>query len=127
MDLLRLSRDSAEKIAEKLNYRHRARTVVAVVQEAGTGTVLMVASMNKEAVVATLTTGLAHYWSLTRRRLWLKGETSGNIQIVEKFYVDCDRDAVLLVVKQVGVACHKGFKTCFHNSVGKDGDLITVS
>ena len=115
---MRLSREEAERLAEKLWYRNVDGTIIAVVQDAETKEVLMVAYMNREAFVKTLTTGRMYYWSLTRKRLWMKGESSGNIQELVEAYIDCDGDAVLFLVKQHGVACHEGFKSCFHNRVG---------
>ena len=115
---MRLSREEAERLAEKLWYRNIDGTIIAVVQDAETKEVLMVAYMNREAFIKTLTTGRMHYWSLTRKRLWMKGESSGNIQELVEAYIDCDGDAVLFLVKQHGVACHEGFKSCFHNRVG---------
>jgi phosphoribosyl-ATP pyrophosphohydrolase/phosphoribosyl-AMP cyclohydrolase len=85
----------------------------AVVQEAATGEVLMVAWMSRAAVARTLATGRAHFWSRSRRTLWEKGERSGHRQHVEAVYVDCDRDTLLLRVHQEGVACHTGSRTCF--------------
>ncbi len=107
-----LNPEKAKKIAEKLNYRHNGLVVV-VVQEIETNKVLMVAFANREAVEKTLTTGMMHYWSTERKKLWLKGETSGNHQIVKEIYVDCDLDTVLVKVHQIGGACHLGYKTCF--------------
>lgn len=89
-----------------------------VAQEAGTGEVLMVAWMNAEALSLTRKTGLAHYWSRSRGRLWQKGESSGHPQHVEALYADCDRDALLLLVHQEGVTCHTGSRTCFFQRVG---------
>ncbi len=123
--MLKVSPEIAKKIAYMLNYRHKDRTIVAVVQDYDTNEVLMVAFMNKEAFIRTLTTGLAHYWSLSRKKLWQKGETSGNKQIVHDLLIDCDKDAVLLKVKQIGVACHEGFRSCFHYSIGVNGKIIT--
>jgi len=117
---MRLSLEEAERIADRLWYRNVDGTVVAVVQDVETKEVLMVAYMNREAFIRTLTTGRMHYWSLSRRRIWMKGETSGNVQDLVKAYVDCDGDAVLFLVKQHGVACHEGFKSCFHNEVKPD-------
>ncbi len=108
-----LSEEKAREIAESLWYRHIDNTVIAVVQDYETKEVLMVAYMNKEAVIKTLTTGLAHFWSTTRKKLWMKGETSGNIQEVLEFRIDCDRDAVLLQVRPHGPACHLGYRSCF--------------
>jgi len=115
MKRLTLPEDKAREIAESLWYRHIDNTVIAVVQDYETKDVLMVAYMNKEAVVKTLTTGLAHFWSTTRKKLWMKGETSGNVQEVLEFRIDCDRDSVLLIVKPRGPACHLGYRSCFDN------------
>ncbi|MBS7612020.1 phosphoribosyl-AMP cyclohydrolase [Candidatus Bathyarchaeota archaeon] len=109
--------EEAVRLADTLNYRHNGGFIVAVVQDVDTGEVLMVAFMNKEALVKTLTTGLAHYWSLSRGKLWRKGEESGHVQFVKKVYVDCDYDSVLLKVNQIGYACHEGYRSCFHNKV----------
>jgi phosphoribosyl-ATP pyrophosphohydrolase/phosphoribosyl-AMP cyclohydrolase len=87
--------------------------VPAVVQETGSGEVLMHAWLNAEALARTLATRRAHYWSRSRQRLWEKGETSGHRQHVDAVYVDCDRDTLLLLVHQEGVACHTGARTCF--------------
>lgn len=87
--------------------------IPAVVQEADTGEVLMVAWMNREALDATLATGLAHFWSRSRGRLWRKGETSGHVQRVQRIDADCDADTLLVQVHQAGVACHTGARTCF--------------
>lgn len=91
--------------------------VPAIAQDIGTGQVLMLAYMNEEAVRLTLEKGIAHYYSRTRKKLWLKGETSGNIQEVKGFYYDCDGDTILLKVNQTGVACHTGKYSCFYNEV----------
>jgi len=120
--LMRLSEKEAREVAEKLNYRWPDSTVVAVVQEYKSGKVLMVASMNKEAVIKTLTTGIVHYWSKSRKELWIKGATSGHIQVLERFYYDCDSDSVLLVVRQASlIACHEGYHSCFHYRVSEEG------
>jgi phosphoribosyl-AMP cyclohydrolase len=87
--------------------------VCAVVQEAGTGAVLMVAWMNDEALARTLATGRATYYSRSRQQLWEKGETSGHTQLVRDVSLDCDGDTLLLVVEQTGPACHTGTHTCF--------------
>ena len=87
--------------------------IPAVVQETRTGELLMVAWMNAEALERTLTTRLTHFWSRSRRTLWQKGETSGHRQHVEAVYADCDRDTLLVLAHQEGVACHTGSRTCF--------------
>ena len=89
--------------------------IPAVVQEAETGEVLMVAWMDRAAVAATLETGLTHFWSRSRRQSWRKGETSGHSQHVRGVYADCDADTLLVQVHQDGVACHTGARSCFFN------------
>lgn len=91
--------------------------VPAIAQDIATGDVLMLAYMNEEAVKLTLEKRIAHYYSRSREKLWLKGETSGNIQEVKGFYYDCDGDTILLKVNQIGVACHTGSYSCFFNEV----------
>jgi phosphoribosyl-AMP cyclohydrolase len=98
--------------------------ITAVAQEAGSGRVLMVAHMNAEALQKTIATGEAHYYSRSRKALWRKGETSGEIQKLVALAVDCDQDTILLTVEQTGrgAACHTGRKSCFYR-VLKDGRL----
>ncbi|MEM2922723.1 MAG: phosphoribosyl-AMP cyclohydrolase [Candidatus Bathyarchaeia archaeon] len=91
--------------------------VTAVVQDYRTRDVLMVAHMNREALEKTISTGYAHYWSRSRQKLWMKGETSGNTQKVKEILVDCDGDTLLLLVEQKGVACHTGNRTCFFRTL----------
>jgi len=96
--------------------------ITAVAQDFATGQVLMVAHMNREAWDETLASGRAVYFSRARRRLWRKGEDSGNIQHVREIYVDCDGDTVLLKVEQVGgAACHEGYPSCFFRQVTPAG------
>ena len=88
--------------------------VPAIAQEAASGRVLTLAWMNREALALTASTGEAHYWSRSRRALWRKGEQSGHVQAVREIRLDCDRDAILLRVDQVGgIACHTGHERCF--------------
>ncbi|AYF05526.1 phosphoribosyl-AMP cyclohydrolase [Bacillus mobilis] len=89
----------------------------AVVMEEGTNEVLMLAYMNEEAYEKTLETKRTWFYSRSRRSLWNKGETSGNVQYVQSLYLDCDQDSIVVVVKQVGPACHTGEKTCFHYKI----------
>jgi phosphoribosyl-ATP pyrophosphohydrolase/phosphoribosyl-AMP cyclohydrolase len=103
--------------ADDLRFDERG-LVPAIVQEADTGEVLMVAWMDRAALDATLRTGLSHFWSRSRRRLWQKGETSGHVQHVERVYADCDADVLLVQVHQEGVACHTGHRTCFFTALG---------
>lgn len=89
--------------------------IPAIAQDAKTGEVLMLAYMNLESLALTLATGRATYWSRSRNELWVKGATSGHTQEVVSISLDCDGDALLLKVNQVGAACHTGEKTCFHS------------
>ncbi|MGW4943655.1 phosphoribosyl-AMP cyclohydrolase [Actinoplanes sp. NPDC004185] len=91
--------------------------VAAIVQEAGTGDVLMLAWMDDEALHRTLTTGRATYWSRSRGEYWVKGATSGHHQYVRSVALDCDGDALLVTVEQVGAACHTGTHTCFSDDL----------
>jgi phosphoribosyl-AMP cyclohydrolase len=94
--------------------------VPAIVQEQGTGAVLMLAWMNRESLLRTLETGRTWFWSRSRHELWCKGETSGDRQWVREAYYDCDGDTVLLIVEQEGRgACHTGQRTCFYRSLGQ--------
>lgn len=100
-----------------------AGLITAVVTERATGALLMVAHMNGEAVAATQASGEAHFWSRSRRRLWKKGETSGNVLRVVEMRVDCDQDAVQLIVEPAGPACHTGAASCFYRRV--EGERLT--
>lgn len=95
--------------------------VPAIAQDSKTGEVLMMAWMNEEALSLTLSTGKAHYFSRSRNKLWLKGESSGNIQQVRSVRYDCDGDTILLGVEPMGPACHTGERTCFYRSIREDG------
>jgi phosphoribosyl-AMP cyclohydrolase len=99
--------------------------VPAIAQDAGTGQVLMLAWMNREAYEETVRTGQACYYSRSRGKLWRKGEESGNVQLVREVYIDCDADTILLKVEQRGgAACHEGYASCFFRRVA--GDRIEV-
>lgn len=87
--------------------------IPAIVQDAATGEVLMLAYMNREALELTLSTKRGTYWSRSRKEIWVKGATSGNVQHVKEVMMDCDKDTVLLKVEQVGGACHTGDRSCF--------------
>lgn len=94
--------------------------VPAIVQDATTGEVLMLAYMNRESLERTLSTGRTCFWSRSRKALWVKGETSGNYQDVTSVHLDCDRDALLVRVRQTGVACHTGHRSCFFTRVSPE-------
>ena len=95
--------------------------IAAIAQDAKTGEVLMLAWMNADALQATLDTKRATYWSRSRQTLWVKGETSGNVQEVTEIRIDCDQDAVLLKVNQTGGACHTGRDSCFYRVASQNG------
>ncbi len=90
----------------------------AIVQDSESGNVLMLAYINKESWDKTLSTGKAHYWSRSRQQLWLKGESSGHVQLIREILVDCDQDTVVFKVEQLGgAACHKGYGSCFFRRI----------
>ena len=120
---MKLSKRQAQQVMRSLNFKEGL--VTAVVREFKSKDVLMVAHMNKEAVLKTLTTGMMHYWSRSRRKLWLKGEESRHYQHVRDVFVDCDGDALLFDVEQIGGACHDGYWSCFYRKV-KRGKLVRV-
>ena len=100
--------------------------VPAIAQQHDTGEVLMMAWMNRDAVIETLTTHRVCYWSRSRNRLWRKGETSHQVQHLKEFRVDCDGDTILLMVDQEGVACHTGHHDCFFRAL-RDGTLTEIA
>ena len=87
--------------------------IPAIIQDAATGQVLMMAWMNRDSLEKTIQSGKTHFFSRSRNKLWLKGETSGHVQYVKSIAVDCDQDVLLIKVEQVGAACHEGFYSCF--------------
>ena len=94
------------------------RLIPAIVQDANTNEVLMLAYMNAESLSLTLSTGETHFWSRSLQELWHKGATSGNIQSVVEIRVDCDADTLLVLVNPAGVACHTGERSCFYRNIG---------
>lgn len=98
--------------------------IPAIAQDWQTGEVLMLAYINQEAWQKTLDTGIATYWTRSRKKLWVKGESSGNIQRVKEILVDCDLDTVIFKIEQVGeAACHEGYRSCFFRRLESDGTL----
>lgn len=100
--------------------------VIAIAQDWKTNDVLMVAFMNKEAVEQTLKTKKAHYYSTSRQKQWLKGESSGNVQTVKEVYIDCDADALIMKVDQEGAACHEGYRSCFFRQLDIEKENIDI-
>jgi len=107
----------------KLDFNKTGGLVPAIAQDYQTGEILMLAYMNPDAFNATLSTGKATYYSRSRQTLWVKGETSGNMQLIKEIRIDCDEDTVLLKVEQLGdAACHTGHRSCFFKKV-EDGSI----
>jgi phosphoribosyl-AMP cyclohydrolase len=104
-----------ENLMQKLDWKKGNGLIPVVTQDAESKAMLMLAYANKEALKKTLRTGFAHYWSRSRGKLWMKGETSGHTQKIVRVVADCDYDALLYVVEQKGPACHTGEATCFHH------------
>jgi phosphoribosyl-AMP cyclohydrolase len=109
-----------------LNFNKSDGLIPAIVQDAETKDVLMLAYMNRESWEATLKSGKATFWSRSRQNLWLKGESSGHVQIIKNIFIDCDDDTILLQVEQLGgAACHTGHRSCFYRKL-EGGELIVV-
>ena len=102
--------------------------VPVITQDAETGDILMFAWMNRESLAKTLETGVMTYWSRSRQELWVKGKTSGNIQIVREGFVDCDADCLLFKVEQrgSGAACHAGYRSCFYRKINPEDGSFTI-
>ncbi|GAB4138720.1 phosphoribosyl-AMP cyclohydrolase [Thermopirellula anaerolimosa] len=116
------SENAAPAVGEGPDFSKGGGILPAIAQDAETGEVLMLAFMNAESYAETLATGRAVYFSRSRNRLWRKGEESGNVQHVREIRIDCDRDAILLKVEQVGgAACHTGHRSCFYRRVTEHG------
>lgn len=113
------------KIIENLKFDTNG-LIAAIAQQYDTGEILMLAWMNQEAVTETINTGRVCYFSRSRQQLWRKGETSGQIQKLIEMRIDCDADALLLLVDQTGVACHTGRRSCFYKAVRRD-EIIEIS
>jgi len=111
---------NAQTLVDQVKFDNNG-LIAAVVQDAATNEVLMVAWMNREALQKTLEEGRAWYWSRSRQKLWLKGESSGHVQVVKEVRLDCDADAVVLRVEQKGGACHTGYRSCFYRKATENG------
>lgn len=118
-----------DKLEETIGALHYDRDglIPAVVVDAESRDVLMLAYMNAEALAETVRTGKAHFWSRSRGKLWMKGETSGHTQQVKAVYVDCDQDTLVIEVVQRGAACHEGYRSCFYRRLGEDGDWQVIA
>lgn len=101
--------------------------IPAIVQEAKTGRVLMMAWMNRASLEKTLATGKTHFWSRSRQKFWMKGEESGHTQTVKDVAFDCDGDTLLIQVDQTGAACHEGYHSCFFRSIEGQGESEKIT
>jgi phosphoribosyl-AMP cyclohydrolase len=115
---MKMKQEQAENLLQELDFSKGL--VTAVVRDWRTKEILMVAHQNREAVLKTLTTGLMHYWSRSRNKLWLKGESSGHFQRVKRVFLDCDGDALIYDVEQKTAACHMGYYSCFFRKLEKN-------
>jgi len=106
-----------DELLKRLDFKKGNGLIPVIVQETESKELLMLAYANEEALQKTLSTGYAHYWSRSRNKLWLKGETSGHLQKILNVLADCDYDTLLYIVEQKGPACHTGIHTCFHNKL----------
>lgn len=110
----------------EIDFKKEDGLIPVIVQDASTHEVLMLGYMNQEAWEETLRTKRASFWSRSRNKLWVKGETSGHFQEIREIYLDCDGDTLLLRVDQLGgAACHTGFRSCFHHRYEKDGWILS--
>ena len=110
---------------EKLKFNEDG-LIPAIIQEQSTGRVLMMAWMNRASLETTAKTGKTHFWSRSRQKFWMKGETSGHTQAVKDIGFDCDGDTLLIQVEQIGAACHEGYKSCFFRALNADGETFRV-
>lgn len=109
----------------EIDFEKLGGIVPVIIQDADSGTVLMLGFMNREAFELTIETGLAHFWSRSKKRLWMKGESSGHTQEVKEVRIDCDNDSILLKVIQNGrAACHEGYRSCFFRKIKGSGLII---
>ncbi len=112
-------------LLEKVSFNDKGLLPV-IVQDIDGGEVLMMAWMNREALKKTITSGKAYFWSRSRKKLWLKGESSGHYQLVREMWIDCDEDTLLIKVEQIKAACHKGYRSCFFRKINKEGKLELI-
>ena len=110
------------KFIEKLKFNEDG-LIPAIIQEESTDRVLMMAWMNEASLISTIEKGRTHFWSRSRQKYWMKGESSGHTQQVKSIAFDCDGDTLLIQVQQLGAACHEGYKSCFYRSVNDAGEF----
>ncbi len=101
--------------------------IPAIIQDQANGRVLMMAWMNRASLEKTIATGKTHFWSRSRQKFWMKGESSGHTQTVKDIACDCDGDTLLLQVEQTGAACHEGYRSCFFRSATEGGEQVSIT
>lgn len=112
----------------KIDFEKNNGIVPVIIQDHKSGDVLMLAYMDDEAFNLTQSTGYAHYWSRSKKRIWKKGESSGHVQIIKEIYIDCDNDTILLKVDQKGeAACHEGYRSCFYRIIKGEEAVINTT
>jgi len=115
-------------LRQTINFDKITGLIPVIAQENSTGTILMQAFANQESLELTLKTNIAHYWSRSRKKIWKKGEESGNIQKIKEILVDCDEDSLIYKIEQIGgVTCHLGYQSCFFRKLNKDGSLEKIA
>jgi len=123
--VLKLNKNEIKAFIQKVDFKKGNGLVPAIVQDASTNRVLMQAYMNEEALRLTLASGKTHFWSRTKGRMWMKGEESGHYSLVQNAFLDCDNDAILIKVQQVGPVCHTGEESCFFKPIEtEDGQTV---
>jgi phosphoribosyl-ATP pyrophosphohydrolase/phosphoribosyl-AMP cyclohydrolase len=122
--VLQLSETEVENFVKKVDFEKADGLVPVIVQDASNDKVLMQAFMNEEALRLTLASGKMHFWSRSRGRIWLKGEESGHHSLLQNAILDCDNDAILFKVQQIGAVCHTGRETCFHKPVVAEEERV---
>ncbi len=112
---------------EQIDWAKGDGLVPAIVQDADTGEVLMMAYMNRESLADSIRTGKTHFWSRSRKKYWMKGESSGHVQEITEIFVDCDADTILIKARQHGAACHEGYRNCFFRKLNVSGEWETCA
>ena len=115
-----------ERVLDNLKYDAQG-LIPAIVQDADTGEVLMMAYMNRESLTDSIRTRRTHFWSRSRQKYWMKGESSGHVQEITEIHLDCDADTILIKARQHGAACHEGYKNCFFRRLTAAGEWETCA
>ena len=122
--VLQLNKTETDDFVKKVDFKKADGLVPVVVQDASNDKILMQAFMNEEALRLTMTSGRMHFWSRSRGRIWLKGEESGHYSLLQNAFLDCDNDAILFKVQQIGAVCHSGQETCFNKPIVPEQESV---